>query len=143
LAGFLGSYLHQLDEKGRLALPAPFRRDAGDEGFVMIHFLEPALFLYPMRAWSGVEPQLVELMRRLRQSRGKVLELTGGAVTVVPDKQGRILIPERLQAVAQLDGQALIVGAIEKIEIWNPALFEKMTREAEPGIEQFLRQIIV
>jgi MraZ protein len=143
LTGFLGSYLHQLDEKGRLALPASFRRAAGDGGFVLIHALEPALFLYPARAWSTVEERLGELLRRQPDARRMVLGLTANAVEVVPDKQGRILVPERLQRAAQLDSEALIVGVLEKIEIWNPELFESVTREAGTGFDAFVRQILV
>jgi MraZ protein len=143
LTGFLGSYLHQLDEKGRVALPAAYRRSAGEDGFVLIHALEPALFLYPARTWSEVEERLGELMRRQPEARSSILSLTANAVEVVPDKQGRILIPERLQRAADLSGEALIVGVLDKIEIWNPEVFEGATREAQPGFEQFVRQILV
>ena len=142
MTGFLGSYRHQLDEKGRIALPASFRRSAGDEGFVLVQGDEKALFLYPERAWAAVEERLGELMRRNPEARSQVLSLTANAVEVVPDKQGRILIPERLQRTAELQGEALIVGVIEKIEIWNPDTFEGTTREAQPGFEQFVRQIL-
>ena len=143
MTGFLGSYLHQLDEKGRIALPAAYRRSAGDDGFVLIHALEPALFLYPARTWSEVEERLSELMRRQPDVRSSILSLTANAVEVVPDKQGRILIPERLQRAVELSGEALIVGVLDKIEIWNPEVFEGATREAKPGFEQFVRQILV
>ena len=143
MTGFLGSYLHQLDEKGRIALPAAYRRSAGEDGFVLIHALEPALFLYPARTWSEVEERLSELMRRQPEARSSVLSLTANAVEVMPDKQGRILIPERLQRAVDLSGEALIVGVLDKIEIWNPDAFEGATREAKPGFEQFVRQILV
>jgi MraZ protein len=144
MTGFLGSFLHQLDEKGRLALPAAFRRSAGEEErFVLIHAQEPALFLYPARAWASVEEQLMDLLRRQPESRGLVLSLTANALETIPDKQGRILIPERLQEAAQLDSEALIVGALEKIEIWNPGVFDSTTRDAKPELEKFVRQIIV
>jgi MraZ protein len=143
LTGFLGSYLHQLDEKGRIALPATYRRSAGDDGFVLINALEPALFLYPAQTWAEVEERLREFMRRQPDARGSILSLTANAAEVVPDKQGRILIPERLQRSAKLSGEALIVGALDKIEIWNPEVFEGATGEAKPGLEQFVRQILV
>jgi MraZ protein len=143
LTGFLGSYLHQLDEKGRLALPASFRRNAGEDGFVLIQGQEPALFLYPARTWVGVEERLGELMQRQPEARGLVLSLTANAVEVVPDKQGRILIPERLQRAAKLEREVLIVGVLDKIEIWNPELFEGATKEAKPDFERFVRQILV
>lgn len=143
MTGFLGSYLHQLDEKGRLALPASFRRSAGDAGFVLIHAHQPALFLYPLRTWAAVEERLAEFMHRQPDARGTVVGLTAAAAEVIPDKQGRILIPERLQRAARLDTEALIVGALEKIEIWNPELFESAIREAKPEHESIVRQILV
>ena len=143
MTGFLGSYLHQLDEKGRLALPASFRRAAANDGFVLVHAHEPALFLYPARAWAGVEERLVELLRRQPDARKMVLGVTANAIEVTPDKQGRILIPERLQRAAELETEALVVGVLDKIEIWNPERFASATREAEPEFEKYMRQIIV
>lgn len=143
MTGFLGSFLHQLDDKGRLALPASFRRSVGDDGFVLIAAGEPALFLYPAPAWASVEERLIELQRRQPEARSSVLRVTANAVEAVPDKQGRILIPDRLQRAAELDGEALIVGALDKIEIWNPERFESTTREAESDFDRFVKQLLV
>lgn len=142
MTGFLGSYLHQLDGKGRMALPAPFRRSVGEEGFVLIHFEEPSLFLFPVKTWAEVERRLVELVRRQPDARKSVLALTANALEVVPDKQGRILVPERLQKAARLDGEALIVGVLDRIEIWNPELFDSATREAPTDSTQYVRQTL-
>ena len=143
LTGFLGSYRHQLDDKGRLALPAAFRRNAGDGGFVLLNGHDTSLFLYPARSWADVEKRLGELLQRQPGSRKSILALTANAMEVEPDKQGRILIPERLQKAARLEGEALIVGMLEKIEIWNPELFADTTAETNPEIERYLRQIFV
>lgn len=121
---FLGSYTYQLDGKGRVSLPAAFRREARDQRFVLVQAYPPALALYPEAEWAGVEDRLRELLRLQPAARPYVLSVMAGAVEVVPDGQGRILIPQRLQEAASLDGQALLVGAIDKIEIWNPADFE-------------------
>src|SRR5690606_31643474 len=111
-------------DKGRVSLPAAFRRDARDQRFVLVQAYPPALALYPEAEWAGVEERLRELLRLQPASRPYVLSVMAGAVEVVPDAQGRILIPQRLQEVASLKGQVLLVGAIDKIEIWNPADFE-------------------
>ncbi|MDP2577339.1 MAG: division/cell wall cluster transcriptional repressor MraZ [Gemmatimonadota bacterium] len=142
MTGFLGSYLHQLDEKGRIALPAAFRRVTGEESLVLVQNEDPALILYPNAAWAQVEEKLGELMHKSAEARERVLKVVANAVEVVPDKQGRILIPERLQDAARLEGQALVVGVFDRIELWNPGLFEELTSEPKPELDQFLRQIL-
>lgn len=121
---YLGSYTYQLDDKGRVSLPAAFRRGATEQGFVLVQAYPPALALYPESEWVGVEERLRDLLRHQPSSRPYVLSVVAGAVEVVPDGQGRILIPQRLKEAANLDGQTLLVGAIDKIEIWNPSDFE-------------------
>lgn len=124
---FLGSYLHQLDEKGRLSLPAPYRRESADQRFILIQPYPPALALYPELEWAGVEERLQDMMRD-PEGRLWVLNVMASATEVVPDAQGRILIPQGLREAASLDGQALLVGAINKVEIWNPQTFEAATK---------------
>jgi MraZ protein len=138
---FLGSYLYQLDEKGRVSLPAAFRREAPDQRFVMVQVHPPALSVYPEAEWVGVEERLDELLRHQPEARLYVLRVLSNAVEVVPDGQGRILIPSRLKEAAELDGQALLVGAIRKIEIWNPARFEAAIGESAGEFERFAPQI--
>ncbi|HEX7024545.1 MAG TPA: division/cell wall cluster transcriptional repressor MraZ [Gemmatimonadales bacterium] len=138
---FLGSYLFQLDEKGRVALPAAFRREAADQRFVLLQAYAPSLALYPEGEWAGVEERLRELVKHQPEARLYVLSVLSNAVEVVPDSQGRILIPARLKEAAHLDGQALLVGSIDKIEIWNPERFEAAIQAGAAGFERFAPQI--
>jgi MraZ protein len=131
MSGYLGSHEHQIDDKGRLSLPAAFRRDAEDRRLVLVQVHETALTLYPEPAWSEVETRLRELLRRQPESRPYVLGVTANAHEVIPDRQGRILIPSRLLAAAGLQGSALVVGVIDRIEIWDPARFEALV--SRPG----------
>lgn len=130
-----------MDEKGRVSLPAAFRREAPDQRFVLLQAYPPALALYPEAEWCGVEDRLRELVRHQPEARLWVLSVMANAVEVVPDSQGRILIPARLKEAAGLDGQVLLVGAIDKIEIWNPEQFEAAIREGASRFEQFAPQI--
>jgi MraZ protein len=138
---FLGSYQYQVDEKGRVSLPAAFRREAPDQRFVLIQAYPPALALYPESEWGGVEERLRELVRHQPEARTYVLSVMANAVEVTPDGQGRILIPGRLKEAANLDTQALLVGAIDKIEIWNPAQFEAVIKEGAASFDRFAPQI--
>jgi MraZ protein len=138
---FLGSYTFQLDEKGRVSLPAAFRREAPSPRFVLVQAYPPALALYPESEWAAVEERLRELLRLQPEARMYVLSVMAGAVEVVPDSQGRILIPARLKEAAGLDGPAMLVGAIDKIEIWNPAHFESALSAGAGRFADFAPQI--
>jgi MraZ protein len=141
MTGFLGSYLHQIDEKGRLSLPATFRREAADAPLVLLQVHPDALTLYPEAAWQGVESRLRELLRLQPGARGYVLGVTAGAQEVTPDKQGRIPLPQRLREAAGIDGSALVVGVLDRIELWNPERFEEAVSPRTPEYEKFAHQI--
>lgn len=142
MSGFLGSYVHQVDEKGRLSLPASFRRGVTEGGaLVVVQVHEGALTLYPEKTWAEVEGRLIELLRRQPESRPYVLGITSGAAEVVPDKQGRILIPHRLMASIGLTEAALLVGVIDRIEVWDPDRFESAVSEKKPEFERFASQV--
>ena len=133
MSGFLGSFRHQIDEKGRLSLPASFRRDAIDQPLVLVQVHPDALTLYPEATWAEVEGRLRELLRRQPSARAYVLGITARAVEVVPDRQGRILVPQRLLESVGLRDAALLVGVIDRVEIWDPERFESAV--AEPGAD--------
>ncbi|MGH7501185.1 MAG: division/cell wall cluster transcriptional repressor MraZ [Longimicrobiales bacterium] len=128
---FLGSYQHTLDDKGRISLPAQYRREAADQRFVLVQPYPPSLALYPEVEWGQVEDRLSEMVSRNADGRMYMLSLMANAVEVSPDAQGRILIPQRLKESAGLDGTVLLVGAINKIELWDPTKFQAMVGKAE------------
>ena len=141
MSGFLGSYRHQIDDKGRLSLPAPFRRDADERPFVLVQVHPQSLTLYPSDTWTAVEERLLELLRRQPSARANVLAITANATEVAPDRQGRILVPQRLLASTGLDDAALLVGVIDRIEIWNPDRFDALVSERDEQFERFTAQI--
>jgi MraZ protein len=140
-AKFLGSYLHQIDGKGRVSLPAPYRREATDQGFVLMAAHSASLSLYPEAAWVEVQERLQDLQRHQPESRMWVLKMMATAVEVSPDSQGRILVPARLQEWAQLTGEVLLVGAIDKVELWNPDTFHAAVAEEAGQFDRFAAQI--
>jgi len=131
MSGYLGSFQHQVDEKGRLSLPAPFRREAGGQTLVLVQVFPDSLTLYPESTWEGVQEKLREAMRGSPANRAWALRVTANAAEVEPDKQGRILVPQRMQDAVGITGPALVVGAIDRIEIWNPERFNAVTAPAE------------
>jgi MraZ protein len=140
MTGYLGSFQHQIDEKGRLSLPAQFRR-GNEDPLVLVHVFPNALTLYPERSWQAVEERLREMMRAQPSARSYVLGITANAVEVVPDKQGRILVPQRLQDAVGIGGLTLVVGAIDRIELWSPERFAAAQAEPVADADRFTHQI--
>ncbi len=143
MVSFLGSFIHSLDDKGRVSMPAVFRRGTTETRFVLAQVNEPALTLFPEATWASVEERLRELVRRKPETRMWVLDKVANAVEVVPDSQGRILIPGRLQEAAALDGQVQLIGAIDRIELWNPATFERAVRDGAGDFGEIAPQIFL
>lgn len=141
MSGFLGRYRYSLDEKGRVSLPATFQREADAEHFVLVRFHARALTLYPDPVWDQVEERLREMLERRPDVRPQVLRLTGNAVRTSPDSKGRILIPDRLREEVGLEDEALIVGALDKIEVWNPDQFEEVTATGDEEFERLAASI--
>lgn len=141
MSGYLGSFQHQIDEKGRLSLPAQFRRENPEQTLVLVHVFPNALTLYPEKSWAEVENRLREMMRLQPAARSYVLGVTANAVEVVPDKQGRILVPPRLQEAVGISGPTLIVGAIDRIELWSPERFAATVAEPVADADRFTHQI--
>jgi transcriptional regulator MraZ len=140
MAGYLGSYAHSIDDKGRLSLPAPFRRESGEQTLVLVH-VRDSLRLYPESAWVEVAAMLREMMRQGGEARTYALRVTANALEVIPDKQGRILVPQRLQEAVGIDGEALAVGAIDHVELWSPDRFEAATAHPVTDEERFTQQV--
>ncbi len=141
MAGFLGSYLHQFDAKGRISLPASFRRGHESAPFILIQAQPDALSLYPEDRWLRKQEELLEMMSKSPEYRPMILRLTSMAQEVTVDSQGRINVPDRLREAVGLDSEALIVGAIDKVELWNPARFEERTSETSGDFERFIGSI--
>ena len=141
MAGFLGRYLHQIDAKGRISLPASFRRGHETEPFILVCAQPDALALYPEDSWNDVQNELRDLVRRNPDYRPMLLTVTANANEVSLDKQGRILIPDRLRKGVGLGSEALIVGAINRIEIWEPERFEVSTSVADEVFDKHVRTI--
>jgi len=126
----MGEYLHTIDTKGRLIIPAKFREALGEQ-FIVTRGLDNCLFAYPLAEWNALEQKLRELPSNQPAARAFVRFFFSGATECELDKQGRILLPANLREYAKLEKNLVLVGVASRVEIWDEALWTDYSRQAE------------
>jgi MraZ protein len=119
---FYGEYLHSIDRKGRLILPARFREVAKAhfvEKFFVTRGLDKCLFMFSEEEWRTQESKFKAIPFTKQEARTFNRLYFSGAVEVLPDKQGRILLPQYLKDFAEIKKDVVIVGVSNRIEIWS------------------------
>lgn len=127
---FIGEYHHSIDTKRRVALPAKFRRNLG-QNVVITRGLDKTLFVYPLEIWKRLAEKLGTLPIGQRTTRSFVRLMLAGAVEVELDTLGRILIPDYLATYADLTKEIVVAGLYDRLEIWNKGLWEEYKARSE------------
>jgi MraZ protein len=127
---FLGEFVHTIDEKGRLTIPARFRADLAS-GLVVTRGIDRCLAIYPMEEWNRLAKRVSDLPVTDRRARAFRRLVFANASDAIPDKQGRVLIPPRLREYVGLDGEVVITGLNTYIEVWNPDSWDKERERVE------------
>lgn len=132
--GFWSSFKSTLDDKGRINFPAKFRRNlAEDEGesLILIRGNEKCIGVYPLSSWRQTIDTIRSKVRNDREFATISRRLMFQASEQKIDKQGRLNLPEKLIQYAQLNGEVLVVGYENKIEVWNPAKYQEYVEATE------------
>ena len=137
---FFGTYTPKLDEKGRFFLPAKFRDDLAD-GLVVTRGQDRCLAIYPMATFIEKTKQVATAPTTVRNVRDFQRMLASSASDEVPDKQGRITIPAPLRDYAGLSANIVVVGAIDRAEIWNPQAWEEYSTAQEAAFAELNEEI--
>ena len=127
---FLGTHSPRLDDKGRLILPAKFREQL-EEGVVVTRGQERCLYVFPMAEFERLAAQLRQAPVTSKQARDYLRVFLSGASDEQVDKQGRVTIPPALRTYAGLDRDCAVIGAGERIEIWDAAAWDRYLTEQE------------
>jgi len=126
---FVGQYQHNLDPKGRLAIPAKFRAEL--KKAVVTKGLDNCLFLYPKKEWDKMAEKLASLPINKANTRAFSRLMLAGAMEVEFDKQGRIVLPDYLREFAGLKKNAIIAGLYSRLEIWDEEKWNTYKQETE------------
>jgi len=141
---FLGTYEHNLDDKGRLSIPSRFREILSEkqlpEKLIITQGLDTCLFGYPLNEWKLFEEKIVSRPLNKSDNRYFIRRLLAGATECTLDKQGRIMLPASLRQYAGLDREAVIVGVSNRIEIWSLQRWHDYMENGKP-LEDIAEQI--
>jgi MraZ protein len=132
---FSGKFLYTVDAKGRINIPAVFRNQLSAESenaFHITHGPNDCLFVYPREIFTAIAAKLEVKYGSLAtpdEERRFLLETMANAHTVRCDQQGRIVVPREHLDYADIDGDVLIIGVFNKLEFWNPVMYETFMKE--------------
>ncbi len=126
----IGEYQHSLDSKGRLSVPAKFRSELGSSAIVT-KGLDSCLFLYPKGEWEKMTQKLASLPVSSSNARAFSRMMLSGAMEVEIDKQGRALLPAYLRDFAGINGEAVVAGVLNRVEIWDKQAWASYSKTAE------------
>ncbi len=127
---FIGEYTHNLDDKGRLAVPIKFRTDL-KKGAVVTRGLDNCLFLYTKPEWEKLAEKLATLPISQANSRAFSRLMLAGAMDVEVDKQGRMVLPEYLREFAGLKKEVVIAGLYNRLELWDSKKWDSYKNQTE------------
>ncbi len=136
---FLGRFYHNLDEKGRITIPARYREELGESAYVVQGF-DRNLIVYTAADFHAFSAGVTQTRVNDANARAMRRLFFSGAEPLEIDKAGRILIPHYLREFAGLANEIVVVGVGEQFEIWAPDEWrkqEEQLKDAELNAQRF------
>jgi MraZ protein len=137
---FIGEYNHNLDDKGRLAIPAKFR-SLLKKGAVVTKGLDNCLFLYTKEQWAEMAPKFAGLPISQSKTRAFARHMLAGAMDLEFDNQGRITLPEYLRKFSGLKKKIIIAGLYNHLEIWDEDSWNSYKENTEKNSNQIAEEL--
>lgn len=123
LTALMGTYHHNIDVKGRMSFPTKLRDILGEKFYVTKCIKQKCLTIYSKDEWEKLSAKVAEMPE---STGGLDIKrwLFAGAGELIPDKQGRVLIPSELREFAGLTKDVVVIGLDDKAEIWDKDLWD-------------------
>ncbi|MBF0384587.1 MAG: division/cell wall cluster transcriptional repressor MraZ [Candidatus Omnitrophica bacterium] len=141
---FYGEFQHNLDRKSRIIMPAKFRdvcKEYGIEKFFITRGLDKCVFMFTSDEWRTQEQKFKVMPFTKQETRNFNRMFFSGAVDIIPDKQGRFIIPPYLKDYAEIKRETVIIGVSNRIEIWDKRIWEQY-RAAGESYEKIAENIL-
>ncbi|WPO99187.1 division/cell wall cluster transcriptional repressor MraZ [Pseudomonas sp. HR96] len=137
---FRGANPISLDAKGRLAMPSRYRDELDSKSsgqlIITVDTIDPCLCVYPLDEWEAIEAKLRALPSQHESVRRLQRLLIGNAVDLELDGSGRFLVPPRLREHAKLDKKAMLVGQLNKFQLWDEDTWNAVAAADLAAIQQ-------
>jgi MraZ protein len=137
---FNGTYIHTIDEKKRLSVPAKFRSLLGKKAVITIG-LNHCLTLYTTKTWKQFAQKLTSLSMGRSEDRAVARMFLSSAFDLEIDSIGRILIPDTLKQYAFLNDQVYFIGVGNRIELWDEGTWQKYKSEQGQAFDQIAEKL--
>jgi len=139
-AMFLGTHEPRLDEKGRLILPAKFREELS-AGLVITKGQERCLYVFPSQEFSEITQTLKQAPVTAKSARDYSRVMFAGAHDEIPDRQGRVTIPQALRTYAGLEKDCVVIGANTRVEIWDSNSWNEYLADREKSFADVSEEV--
>ena len=129
---FIGNDTYSVDHKGRVFIPAKFRSllTVDDEdSFYLTRGFETSLILFPLNRWNEFIENLKDKKYSQKRIRDAIRAFSYGAECLSMDSQGRVVLPKHLREYAKIEDDVFFLGAIDKVELWSPSVFEEYSKD--------------
>ncbi|MBP3322518.1 MAG: division/cell wall cluster transcriptional repressor MraZ [Clostridia bacterium] len=125
-----GEYLHVIDAKGRMFLPAKFRSKLGDQVY-LAKILDECVNIFSEKSFHEFMAKIENHPNEITMGRAMKRKISASVSVIDVDAQGRVLIAQKLRDLAGLGKSVVVVGMGDRVEIWNPETYEKMVNEID------------
>lgn len=143
---FVGSFKYSIDSKGRIALPAKLRKYVNPEAndtFILTRNAAKCIDIYPMDTWKKLADEKLNNLNQFDPKEAMFIRMfLQEAAEDNLDSQSRLLIPKSLIEYADIKNEVFILGAMKKIEVWNPDVYESYIKENLQSYEEIAKDVM-
>jgi MraZ protein len=142
---FRGQFLHTVDAKGRVSIPSKMRKyilSEANNTFVMVKGTVNCIDVYPLDRWLEFENKMLGFNMYEPDKARFIRTISQDLAEDTWDAQSRILIPQKLLKHAQIEKEVIILGALKKIELWNPQVYENYINLSPETFEQIAAKVM-
>jgi MraZ protein len=138
---FLGTHTPKLDDKGRLTLPAKYR-DELRGGMMITKGQDHCLYVFPREVFEQLAHKVAEAPFTNESVRAYQRYLFAGTDEQHPDSQGRIPIAAELRRYAGLSKECVVIGAVNRLEIWDAQAWQSYQEQHEDNYAQAQEEVL-